>query len=333
MAYYPTALPGPTKSVHTPKARVSSPNLPGVGSYSARERDYSGMQDVEFFLDATQAAAWYTWWKTDLKEGGLWFNANWPALRPGFMTLQFITEPVFTHVYDGAHRIAATVQVRGASKELAGSMTGGTLPGTVYFGFVNVPDPVQTPSGDPLAARNALVGSLATYVTSTLWTASGGAAPSVVLDQFTPVPDYGPGTVTVSYVGGADVRIQTSPGLGRFNTSEHLDGLADAFFEASTTAATALVIDPSIKTFNAFGLYLTDPGDFLPSTYTFTVNTSVGGPYTPFFDLSSVQPTASGCLAFWGFILTPGLFVTSVVLNLGSPTDIVGIDDIIFGNT
>jgi hypothetical protein len=108
------------KSVHTPKARASSSSLPGLGAYSARERDYSGTQDVEFFLDATQAAAWYTWWKSDLKEGGLWFNANWPALRPGFMALQFITEPVFTHVYGGAHRVSATVQVRGASLEVTG---------------------------------------------------------------------------------------------------------------------------------------------------------------------------------------------------------------------
>lgn len=118
MAYYPTTLPGPTKAAHNPKPRISSPRLPGAADYLARERDYSGTMDVEFFLDSTQAAAFYAWWKTDLAQGGLWFNANWPAMRPGFLTLQFLSEPTFTHAYNGAHRVSATVQVRGESLEV-----------------------------------------------------------------------------------------------------------------------------------------------------------------------------------------------------------------------
>jgi hypothetical protein len=120
--YYPTTLPNPVVSKHSEKARVSNPSLPGLSAYLARERDYSGSVDVEFFLDATQAAAWYAWWETDLLEGGQWFNVNWPALRPGFMVVQFVTEPVFTHVYNGAHRVSATVQVRGATQAVTGGI-------------------------------------------------------------------------------------------------------------------------------------------------------------------------------------------------------------------
>lgn len=115
MSQYPTTLPNPTKADHKPRYRVHQSDLPGPTSYSSRETDYSGTLDVEFFFTAEQAEEFYTWWKTALAYGGCWFSCSWPALRPGSMVCQFLAEPSFDHVYMGAHRVSATVQVRGAS--------------------------------------------------------------------------------------------------------------------------------------------------------------------------------------------------------------------------
>lgn len=117
-AVYPATLPGPTKAAHTPKGQVSSPNLPGVSSFLLREQDYCETLDVEFFLTSAQASEFYAWWRDTLLQGGNWFNCSWPALRSGTSTVQFLSEPVFTHVYDGAYRTAASLQARGASKVL-----------------------------------------------------------------------------------------------------------------------------------------------------------------------------------------------------------------------
>lgn len=117
---YPPTLPNPTRALHSPKRRVSESDIPGPASYSRRESDYAGTMDVEFFLNDIQAALFYSWWKDDLIYGGCWFNCSWPAMRPGRLVCQFKTEPVITHVFNGAYRYSAQVQVRGASEEVRG---------------------------------------------------------------------------------------------------------------------------------------------------------------------------------------------------------------------
>lgn len=134
MAIYPSTLPGPERLVHTPKLRVNTPMLPGPGAYDNRELDYSGVQDLEFFFTAEQTAIFYAWWRDSLSEGGRWFNASWPALRAGASVIQFISEPAFTHVYNGAHRVSVTAQVRGAAIPVV-SCKGDPY----YFGETNDP--------------------------------------------------------------------------------------------------------------------------------------------------------------------------------------------------
>lgn len=125
---YPAGLPLPSRSVQTPKDRVSRTGTLGPDSYATRERDYAGTIDFEIFMNATQLAIFHSWWKTDLLEGGAWFNANWPALRAGPIVAQFQGSLSFRHVYYGAWRVSGKVQIRGASQAV--------IPGDPYFGSV-----------------------------------------------------------------------------------------------------------------------------------------------------------------------------------------------------
>ena len=121
---YPATLPNPTRLTHRPNMRAVISDLPGRPAAGSKERAYSGEADVEFFLTSAQAAAFYTWWTDDLAQGGYWFNTNWPAVLPGLNTCQFVSEPVFTHVYDGAFKVSATVQVRPNSGDLLAPVEG-----------------------------------------------------------------------------------------------------------------------------------------------------------------------------------------------------------------
>lgn len=116
---YPATLPNPTRLIHRPNMRAVISDLPGRPALASKERSYSGAADVEFFFNSTQAAEFYAWWNEVLARGGYWFNTSWPAVLPGLNTCQFITDPVFLHVYNGAFKISATVQVRPNSGDLS----------------------------------------------------------------------------------------------------------------------------------------------------------------------------------------------------------------------
>lgn len=166
MSTYPTELPNPTKASHTPKVRNFATDLEGPADYVNRERDFTRTIAVEFFFTAEQAAIFYAWWRDDLLFGGAWFNCNWPSLRPGPMVAQFITEPDFDHVYNGAHRISLLTQIRGASAAIS---AGGPEPVfTVYFGENEAPEGVV--SGAPLTARDEFLAAVPTSETLTFET-------------------------------------------------------------------------------------------------------------------------------------------------------------------
>jgi hypothetical protein len=97
----------------------------GLPAYSAAERDYLGEVSVEFFFTAEQAEVFHLWWRDGLKRGGYAFNAGWPAIFPGDMVLLQGSDPVFTHVYVGAHRVTWTLQVKGTSKQVRTACTEG----------------------------------------------------------------------------------------------------------------------------------------------------------------------------------------------------------------
>jgi hypothetical protein len=114
---YPATLPGPEQARHIPNpGRVHRSSPPGPYNYAIKERDYSGTMELEFFYDATMSAVFFDFWKNSLIEGGMSFNCNWPALKQGGLVVQFITEPTFKHVYNGAYRISVVAQVRGATQ-------------------------------------------------------------------------------------------------------------------------------------------------------------------------------------------------------------------------
>lgn len=113
---YPLTLPAPSKVGWQVKDRARSSGLPGKALYAAAERDFSGTVEVEFFLNAAQAAEWYAWWAADLNEGGYWFNASWPKLSAGLGVYRIKEPPAFSHLYNGAYTVTCAVQVRGRSK-------------------------------------------------------------------------------------------------------------------------------------------------------------------------------------------------------------------------
>ena len=115
MSSYPESLPGPSRLGHKPKPRNFVTDLEGPAAYLNRERDQVGTIEVEFFFTAEQAAVFYAWWRDELLYGGMSFNCSWPAIRSGPMVVQFLAEPVFEHVYQGAHRVSSSVAVRGNS--------------------------------------------------------------------------------------------------------------------------------------------------------------------------------------------------------------------------
>lgn len=134
---YPSTLPLPELSQHAPRVRAATSDLPGADSYSVREYDYGGEIEVEFFFNAAQAPVFWSWWKTDLIRGGLWFNCSWPSIRPGALVAQFVGPPVEKHLYDGAFRVTAKVQVRGAALPVVAPLVC-ALEGSSLTGFTTV---------------------------------------------------------------------------------------------------------------------------------------------------------------------------------------------------
>lgn len=119
MSSYPSTLPNPGRASHTPKPRNFATDLEGPASYLNRERDLTRTVDLEFFFTAEQAAEFYLWWRDSLLCGGRWFNCTWPSLTPGSLVAQFITEPSFEHIYNGAHKVTLQAQVRGKSNAVS----------------------------------------------------------------------------------------------------------------------------------------------------------------------------------------------------------------------
>lgn len=118
---YPSTIPGPSQLSSEPKVRARSSGLPGSEGYTAPERDYYGTLSVSFFFNRDQARIFKEWWDTNQ---GYWFNAVWPRLSQSLSVYRILGVPTFTHVYDGAYRVSAKVELRGASLAVQGPETG-----------------------------------------------------------------------------------------------------------------------------------------------------------------------------------------------------------------
>ena len=109
---FPSTLPGPNQVTTNPKVRARNAGLPGSHTATAPERDYYGTLDVSFFLTRAQATTFKTWWDSNQ---GYWFNAVWPRLSQSLSVYRILGSPTFNHVYDGAYRVSAKVELRGSS--------------------------------------------------------------------------------------------------------------------------------------------------------------------------------------------------------------------------
>lgn len=321
MSTYPSTLPNPTKAGHTPKARNFATDLEGPASYANRERDFTRTIAVEFFFTAEQAAVFYVWWRDELLYGGKWFNCSWPSLRPGTMVAQFLAEPNFDHVYNGAHRISLLAQVRGASLPI--SAGGAPEVFTSFFGENLAP--VAVVSGAPVTARDEFLAGVTlaetlTFETKTVQPYYSGLAHAFTGNQAGLV-------LTLSTTGTHDsyLEVATGVGNGRFNTTpsgaRFLEFYDDVILDFSTNI-------------NALGFYGTDWGDF-DGRVKVTLTDSADVETT--YDVPHTVPAANSSLIFWGFT-HPGaaykrarLFCTYDSTPGYGEGDFFGVDDIIVG--
>jgi hypothetical protein len=314
---YPSTLPNPTRVLHSPKRRVSESDLLGPASYSRREADYAGTMDVEFFLNDTQAALFYSWWKDDLVYGGCWFNCSWPAMRPGSLVCQFKTEPVLAHVYNGAYRVSATVQVRGVSE----AVTSESLVGLTTYFAENV-SPGGYANGAPLAQYNSFQALLSSVVIEPFTSHTNAATPVLTVFGGLGSLDYVPATL-------GSGRIQTTVAAGRFNTTGATSGPAAGNWWQSSRSFT-VGFSAAIR---AFGTYIVDGADF-DGTLTVTLQ-PVSGPSIPFV-LPLTTTAVNGGLVFWGFT-DDSMTYAAVTFNITQTApfvgqyDILGFDDMIIG--
>lgn len=124
-----------------PKERRLLTEPPGPRDSRTVARDFVGEHDVQWLLNEAQAAAFVTWYRTDLVEGGKWFTARWP-MPQGLVLLerQFVVAPRWQYAGNGFWRVSARVQFRstGAAPPPAddtGAVTGPTWITWDYWHF------------------------------------------------------------------------------------------------------------------------------------------------------------------------------------------------------
>jgi len=189
-------------------------------------------------------------------------------------------------------------------------------PITTYAGYTEAPGGLVT--GDAQTKRDAFVGALITTSirTETFEGFPSGAATTLDLKFGTAGP-----LATLTEASGA---IQEAPTDGRFNTSSG----GQRFWQTSQSFDVTFASPVS-----AFGFFATDVGDFAgtltvrltPSSSTTTTDFTVNG------------NTASGSLAFWGFIADDATTYSKVSFNItnipntSNTADVFGFDDMIIG--
>lgn len=206
---------------------------------------------------------------------------------------------------------------------------GPDFPAQVFFAYQGTPTfPV---SGAPVDEQSAFLSLLSSYgcVNFEGFGGFGG------LQDFTIPMKFLADTIFIESAPiGAFMKLEDETILGRYNTTTPFFGEPVNRVYLSQDIAGGEIetykFTPSAP-FDAFGLYITDPGDFEPANYVFTVETT-DGTYLPEFDLAEFVPTPSGCLVFWGFVLNSGRKIVSVTLTIPNTLDVIGLDDILVGN-
>jgi hypothetical protein len=320
---YPATLPRPTRASHASKDRASASDLPGLLAAVSRERDYCGTMDVAFFFTAEQAAIFYTFWRDTLYRGGAWFNANWPALRPGTLVCQFLVEPVFSHVYMGAFKVTGKVQVRGVSEAVVGPST---PTWTIFFGEDgnnSATTPLTTLTNSD-AAQAAFAAVLSSPGVEDFESQTVGVITTLNLT----FPKEGGGTIAAALTGtNLQVFSQTAgtAAAGRYSIPS---ATSSRFLRVATTVAAGAITIALDQDVHAIGFYGIDVSDF-GGTLTVVLKDSLGAvvrtEVVPATD-GSITPN-DGAVLFWGIVGGGGNVFRSVEMTttLGGG-DIIGID-------
>lgn len=116
---YPPELPGPTSAPLTPTERRLRSEIPGPMQLRGVQRDFHGVQRLQFVFTADQARKFREWWEIDLYRGGMWFSADWPLpwARKGNV-YRFRSAPSWEFIPGGprgrgVRRLSIEVEVRG----------------------------------------------------------------------------------------------------------------------------------------------------------------------------------------------------------------------------
>lgn len=112
---YPITLPCPQTELVTPfeRAQYSDPNRPREARALSLDR-LAIVRATWPPLSPAQAAIFQEWWKTDIYQGGAWFNATWPLPQGSVPSVfQFIQQPRWRFVPGGHWRIEAVLEQRG----------------------------------------------------------------------------------------------------------------------------------------------------------------------------------------------------------------------------
>ena len=115
---YPAGLPCPAVSVTTPAERRLLSDVTGNRQMRSLQRDYLAVERIDWpVFTQEQADEFQTWWRDTLKEGGLWFAADWPSPQGGSLVRRFQGTPQWTYIHGGTHkrmwRVSAQCEVGG----------------------------------------------------------------------------------------------------------------------------------------------------------------------------------------------------------------------------
>ena len=193
-----------------------------------------------------------------------------------------------------------------------GSGGGGLL---IYNALTDVPSPPLSVSGNAKVVHDQFIATL-------LATGAEGFESALTNDTMQGFVCNANGNQgTFSMISATGCFVASAPNTGRYNTTP-----AGVNYMRYTTP----VGSPCTLTFTApmagFGFYITGLGNFFGSMFV-TLNKTGGGADGPYQLLVNSQ--VIGSLNFFGVTNTAATY-DSVVFGVDDPTDVVGIDDVVF---
>ncbi len=119
---FPTSLPCPQTELVTPFDRAQRSDDRRPRDARALSLDRLAVVRASWPpLAPADAATLYSFWETDLLDGGAWFNATWPLPQGRVPAVfKFISQPRFRFVPGGRWRVDAVLEQRGRGQSVIG---------------------------------------------------------------------------------------------------------------------------------------------------------------------------------------------------------------------